>query len=86
MVRAVVKSGEIQPLEPLPSDWQEGKPLSVEKAEDGEITANEIDRDFAILEQLCANSDPEDEAQLEQKLLEARRQAKELVRRQMELK
>jgi len=85
MVRAVVRSGEIRPLEPLPADWQEGQPLRVDKADDGEMTADEVDRDFAVLAELCETSEPEDEEQLEQKLLEARRQAKELVRRQMGL-
>jgi hypothetical protein len=86
MVRAVVAGGEIRPLEPLPADWQEGQPLRVEKADDGEMTAEEIDRDFAVLTKMCETSEPEDEEQLEQRLLEARRQAKELVRRQMGLK
>lgn len=30
MVKAIVCRGEIRPLEPLPSDWQEGQPLRVE--------------------------------------------------------
>ena len=86
MLKAVVKGGEIRPLEPLPADWQEGQPLRVDKADDGEMTADEIDRDFAVLAKMCETSKPEDEEQLEQRLLEARRQAKELVRRQMGLR
>ena len=35
MLKAVVKGGEIRPLEPLPADWQEGQPLRVDKADDG---------------------------------------------------
>ena len=81
MVKAVVRDGEIRPLEPLPADWREGQPLRVEKAEDGEMAVDEIDHDFAVLAKLCETSEPEDEEQLEQRLLEARRQAKELVRR-----
>ena len=86
MLKAVVRGGEIQPLEPLPADWQEGQPLRVDKADDGEMAVDEIDRDFAVLAKLCETSEPEDEEQLEQRLVEARRQAKELVRRQMELR
>ena len=86
MLRAVVRGGEIRPLEPLPADWQHGQPLRVDKAEDGDMAVEEIDRDFAVLAKLCETSEPEDEEQLEQRLLQARRQAKELVRRQMELK
>ena len=85
MLKAVVKGGEIRPLEPLPADWHEGQPLRVDKVDDGEMTLDEIDRDFALLTKMCETSEPEDEEQLEQRLLEARRQAKELVRRQMGL-
>jgi len=84
MVKAVVSRGEIRPLEPLPPDWQEGQPLRVEKAE-GETPVEEIDRDFAVLATLCEASEPADEEQLERALQEARRQAKEQVRRHMGL-
>jgi hypothetical protein len=86
MVRAIVSGGEIRPIEPLPSDWQEGQALRVEKDEyDEPTTAEQIDRDFAVLSGLCAASDPENEDELEQALREARREAKEQVRRQMGL-
>ena len=85
MVKAVVSGGEIRPLEPLPADWQEGQPLRVEKADVGETSVEEIDRDFAMLATLCEASEPADEEQLERALQEARRQAKEQVRRHMGL-
>jgi hypothetical protein len=85
MVKAVVSRGEIRPLEPLPVDWQEGQPLRVEKADDGEVPMDEIDRDFAVLASLCESREPADEEQLERALDEARRQAKEQVRRHMGL-
>lgn len=85
MLKAVVRGGEILPLEPLPEDWPEGQPLRVEKAEDGDIALDDIDHDFAVLAKLCESSLPEEEEQLEERLLEARQQAKELVRRQMGL-
>jgi hypothetical protein len=85
MVKAVVHHGEIQPLEPLPADWQEGQTLRIEKADDGEMSVEEIDRDFALLASLCEDSEPADEEQLERVLQEARRLAKEQVRRQMGL-
>jgi hypothetical protein len=84
MVKAVVSHGEIRALEPLPTDWQEGQPLRVEKAE-GEAPVEEIDRDFALLATLCEASEPAEEQQLEQALQDARRQAKEQVRRHMGL-
>jgi hypothetical protein len=81
MLKAVVSHGEIRPLEPLPADWQEGQRLRVEKAEGGETPVEEIDRDFAVLATLCEASEPVDEEQFERALQEARRQAKEQVRR-----
>ena len=83
MVKAVVSRGEIRPLEPLPADWQEGQPLRVEKADDGEMPLEQIDHDFAVLASLCEASDLANEEQLDQALQEARRQAKDQVRRHM---
>ncbi len=65
MLKAVVTHGEIRPLEPLPTDWQEGQSLRVEKADDREATVEEIDRDFAVLATLCETGEPADEEQLE---------------------
>ena len=86
MAIAVLQNGEIRPLEPLPSDWQEGQRLRVETLDDGEPTSEQIDRDFALLASLCADSDPADEERLSQALRDAHEQAKEQVRRQMGLK
>jgi len=85
MVKAIVSGGEIRPLEPLPVDWREGQPLRVEKADDGETTVEEIDRDFTVLDSLCEANEPADEEKLERALHEAHRQAKEQVRRHMGL-
>lgn len=83
MLKAIVIQGEIRPLEPLPADWQEGQRLRIEKADD-ETPVEEIDRDFAVLEKLCEASELAEEEQLERDLQEARRLAKEQVRRHME--
>ena len=83
MVNAVVTGGQIRPLEPLPADWRDGQRVRVEKADDGEPSAEDIDRDFAALAALCESSDPADEAALERAVSEARREAKEQVRREM---
>ena len=84
MPLAVLQNGEIRPLEALPGDWQEGLRLRVEVADEGEATVAEIDRDFALLASLCADSDPADEERLGQALEAQRQQAKVQVRRQME--
>ena len=85
MVKAVVSKGEIRPLEPLPADWRDGQPLRIEKADDAESSIEEVDRDFAALASLCDASDPADDARLEAALVEARRAAKDQVKRQMGL-
>jgi hypothetical protein len=77
MVKAIVNRGEVRPLEPLPADWQEGQSLRIEKADEGEPSVEEIDRDFAVLARLCETSEPADEELLEWALQEARRRAKE---------
>ena len=82
---AVLQNGEIRPLEPLPGNWREGQRLRVEPAEADEATAEEIDRDFAQLAELCADNEPADEARLAQALLAARDQSKAQVRKQMGL-
>jgi hypothetical protein len=85
MPLAVWQNGEIRPLEALPEDWQEGQRLRVELADEGEATVEEIDRDFALLVSLCADSDPADEERLGQALEAQRQEAKAQVRRQMRL-
>lgn len=85
MVKAIVSRGEIRPLEPLPADWREGQPLQIEKVDDGDMPVEDIDRDFAELAKLCAESEPASEDNLDRALDEARRQSKEQVRRHMGL-
>lgn len=85
MPKAVLDNGEIKLLEPLPREWREGEQLRVEMADEGEPSVEEIDRDFALLGELCANSDPAEEAQRALALQQAREQAKMQVRRQVGL-
>lgn len=85
MLEAVFSRGQITPLQPPPTDWQEGQRLVIEKADDKFSTVEEIDRDFAALEALCSTSEPAEEEQLARALDQARQQAKEQVRRQMGL-
>lgn len=85
MLKAIVKGGEIRPLEPLPPDWQEGQHLRIEKADDGEPSGEEIDQEFAVLTALCQVGERTDEEQLERAINEARSQAKDQVRRHMGL-
>jgi len=83
MPRAVLHNGVIYPIDPLPPDWADGKELVV--AEGPPESSEELDRWFAELERLCAESDPEDEQRLQSALDEAKAQAKVFVKRQMGL-
>jgi len=85
MIHAVVRDGGIRLAEPLPADWPEGQPLQIDKYEEREPTADEIKRDFALLNDLCADNDRADEELLERALQEADRIAKDQVRREMGL-
>ena len=79
-IKAIVHNGSIQPLEPLPSDWVEGKELLVEDsaiapAGDLEAWAREIDE---AASQLSA----QDHDRFREALDEVERQSKEATRRE----
>ncbi len=83
VIRAIVEQGRIRPLEPLPSEWVEGRELRVLEAEphDG---PDEGDRWSREMDKLAAETDdPEDWAHIEAALADADIQAKAHVRREM---
>lgn len=85
MPRAVLKDGVIYPLDPLPSNWTNGKELWVDESPLTEEDLEEIDRQFRRLEAAAQHIDPEDVARVEAALREADQMAKELMRREMGL-
>lgn len=85
MPKAVLESGVIRPLEPLPTDWRDGQELHVEKVDEADASAEAIDRDFAELTALCSQGSTDDDARLAQALEEARLISKQQVRRSMGL-
>jgi hypothetical protein len=82
MIRAVVRDGTIQPLEPMPPDWRDGREVVVTEAEPSERRA-EIDQWFRELEASAAELDPEDDQRLTEAVVQIRQQAKETARREM---
>jgi hypothetical protein len=50
--------------------------LRIEKADDGEAPAEQIDRDFALLATMCESREPAGELRMERTLQEAKREAK----------
>jgi hypothetical protein len=82
--KAVLKNGMICPLEPLPPEWEDGRELRVESADDDEED-HDIDIWYRELQSLVAQNDPADCARVEQAIRTADEQAKALVRKQMGL-
>jgi hypothetical protein len=82
MLKAVVRQGAIVPLQPLPPEWEEGTTLEVARAEAPPV---DIDEWARSMNQLCADSSPEDEETMRRAIEEHRQQAKAQVRREMGL-
>lgn len=87
MIRAVLKDGRIQPLEPLPIEWSEGTELVIEDAVPSEtsIAAGPADLDAWAkeFEEAVAQIAPEDASRIRQALDEADALAKDQARRAM---
>jgi hypothetical protein len=79
MIRAVFKDGKIQPLDPPPSDWQDGRELIVEEAE---TTPEDLDEWYRGVKELVAKIDPGDPARIEAALREQDADAKAWMRRE----
>jgi hypothetical protein len=86
MIRAVVKNGVIQPLEPLPADWKEGREVFVDDLAEEPSDSDEFDRWSEDMKTLTAElNNPQEWQEIEAILAEADRQSKALVRREMGL-
>jgi ABC-type transporter Mla subunit MlaD len=74
MIRAVVRNGVIQPLEPVPADWNDGRAVIVEELEE---TADTLEKWTCDMNALTAElDDPEEWQRIESALAEAGRLAK----------
>jgi hypothetical protein len=84
MIRAVVRNGTIQPLEPMPAEWSDGREVLVHDAQAASGDSPEaIDHWYQELEALCAHGDLEDDERLREALAQAHEHAKDVVRQQM---
>ena len=61
MLKAILHRGVIVPLEPLPSEWEEGSALEVAKAN---VPPVDIDAWAAMMNQLCCDSLTADEEEM----------------------
>jgi hypothetical protein len=83
MVIAIVKNGLIVPRDPLPTDWQEGTEVEVERLRSDANLKNGVhpaDLWMDEVERCAAEQDPEDDLRLQQAIDEERLAAKELAR------
>jgi hypothetical protein len=87
MIRARVNNGLIQPLEPLPREWQDGREVVVaDLAEQQGNGTADLDGWAEDMNRLTAElNDPREWEQMDAALAEADRQNKALVRREMGL-
>jgi hypothetical protein len=81
MIKAILRNGHIQPLEPLPPNWTDGQELVVEQPQ-ANTSREEIEKWADDLDLATANISPEDQARFEAVLDEIERESKEAVRRE----
>jgi hypothetical protein len=83
IIRAIVEHGQIRLLEPMPSEWVDGRELCILEAE-SEDDSGGSDTWCHEMDALAADADdPEDWARIDAALAEADEQAKAYVRREM---
>ena len=85
MIRALVENGIIQPLEPLPIEWQNGRKVVVaDLADKEENGADDFEEWVEDMNRLSAElNDPKEWEEIDATLAEADRQNKDLLRRQL---
>jgi hypothetical protein len=84
-IKAILREGRIQPLEPLPPGWTEGQELVIEEPDSGE-TATEIKKWAKELEASTARIPVEEHELLERALEEIEQESKDAVRREWGLR
>jgi hypothetical protein len=83
MIRAIYRNGEIQPLDEIPSDWQDGQELVVDLLANSE-PCETIEQWNAEMDAAGAGLTDEDDEEFMKALDEVERRSKELGRREME--
>ena len=79
-IKATLRDGRIQPLEPLPPDWTEGQELVIEEPDLDEMAA-EVKQWAKELEESTAKIPTDEHERLERALEELERESKDAVRR-----
>jgi len=79
-IKAVLRNGHIEPLEPLPSDWIEGQELLVEQP--APELQEQVDQWARDLESAAQRVPAEEHDRFQKALEEMRREGKEAMRRE----
>jgi hypothetical protein len=79
-IKAMLRDGRIQPLEPLPPDWTDGQELVVEEPD--LVETGEIEQWAKELEESTARISVEEHERLERALGEIEQESKDAVRRE----
>lgn len=82
-IKAILRDGVIQPLEPLPANWSEGQELVVEQP-DLTQTHAQLDAWARELEAATTQLPDEEHGRFRQALIEIERESKEVVRQEWE--
>ncbi|MHB1560340.1 MAG: hypothetical protein ACYC61_23055 [Isosphaeraceae bacterium] len=84
MIRAIIRNGQIHPIDPLPSEWREGRQVIVEDAVS--VPADDLEEWYRELQELGpARYEPGEWERVQATLAEADELARADVRRQMGL-
>lgn len=86
MIRAVLRNGTIHPLDPVPNDWGDGRELLVDEADTRDDSPEAINKEFAELNALASQNDPEEDERLQVIVREIRHKERELARRRAGMK
>lgn len=84
MVRAVLKEGAIQPIDPLPPEWTEGLELKVESLDESAPDPAELEAWIEEMNQSTSGIGPDDLATLLRAIDAQRREQKALMRNRVE--
>ena len=80
-IRGILRNGVIEPTEPIPADWEEGRELAIEDSQETHDPSR-LAAWAAEIEAHAAQIPPEEHARFSEALLEIERESKAAVRRE----
>lgn len=84
MIKAIVKNGVVVPRDPLPSDWQEGTEVEVERSNGApENGVHPTDAWMNEVESIARQGNPADDLRLDSATQDVHRREKDLARKRL---